>query len=106
MRLKDEADAAGLRRQRNAACAGINRQAFKFDFAVIGPHRARKEIGNRRLPGTRFASKHINAALKVELSLKREAAKRLSESGLQHLGNSLPQQKNVAIPNMNNEKQL
>ncbi len=47
-----------------------------------------------------------NAALKVELSLKREAAKRLSESGLQHLGNSLPQQKNVAIHDMNNEKQL
>lgn len=47
-----------------------------------------------------------NAAFKVELSLKREAAKRLSESGLQHLGNSLPQQKNVAIPNMNSEEQL
>lgn len=93
VRLKNKADAARLRRQRNAALAGIDRQTFKLDLAVIRLHGAREEIRDRRLPGSRFSAKHIDALLKIELSVKREAAKRLSESGLQHFGKKLPQQK-------------
>ena len=103
VRLKNKADAARLRRQRNAALAGIDRQTFKLDLAVIRLHGAREEIRDRRLPGSRFSAKHIDALLKIELSVKREAAKRLSESGLQHVRKNLPRQMDVVILNMNSE---